>query len=106
MGCFIDGKRWQYEVQTHSIATNHLSVADSQAQHITTIEQGKVFSDRIHPNEVWELGVPHTDVARDAFCVAIPGPIAENSGHMHHNVFAMLIVRVELWNACKTHDQP
>ena len=49
----------------------------------------------VHPDEVLVLGVAHTDVAGDTLGVAVAGPVAEDGGHVHQDVLAVFLVRLE-----------
>ena len=79
------------EMVAHLVSADDFAVADAQAQHVAAVEEPKVSADGIHPDEVAVLWVAHRNVPRDAFCEADSRPIAEDGGHVHDNVFAVLV---------------
>lgn len=51
-----------------------------------------MLANRVHPNQVRELRVAHTDVSGDALSETDASPVAEHSRHMDDNVLAVLLV--------------
>lgn len=84
---------------THHIAAHNLASVDIQAQHVSSIEKGKVLANWVHPDEVVELRVPDADMTRDALGESNARPVAEDGGHVQGDVSAVLIVRAEGWDA-------
>lgn len=58
-----------------------------------------MLADGVHPDEIRELWVTDGDVAGDALGVAVAGPVAEDGGHVQHNMLAVLVKGGESWDA-------
>lgn len=69
-------------LKTYSITANDLTIADSYAEHITTIHESKMFANGIHPDKAGILWVADRNMARNALCVAMASPVAEHGGHV------------------------
>lgn len=55
--------------------------------------------DGVHPDEMWELRVADTDVARDALSIATAGPAAEHGRHVQQDMLPVLMVRRKVGDA-------
>jgi hypothetical protein len=87
---------------TYPVTTNSLSIADPYANHVASIEKTKVHANGVHPDAVWKLRVPDTDMPRYALGEAHASPVSENSCHVRDNVLAMLMVGGKFGNACNS----
>lgn len=61
-----------------------------------------MFANRIHPDETGKLWVADRNVARNTLRVTMASPVAENGGHMQHNVLTVLVKGGESRNAWHT----
>lgn len=82
-------------IKTYQVSADNLASVNVEAHHVSGAEQGKVSADRVHPDEVVKLGIPHADVAGDTLCEIDASPVAEDGCHVQRNVLAMLIVSTE-----------